>query len=91
MAITYEWVAEPVDKHGDIIDPLFDDTLAKVKEWKAEDFDGCVRIEYALVRNDGNDEEGLQERQYAYTHDGFKFDHGAKVPKRFIKEAGLGL
>lgn len=85
--IQYEWVAEPMDKYDDIIDPIFCDTYIDARKYKVADFDGCVKIEIGLVRNLGNDEDGLLDRQYAYSLD-TEFDGGAKIPKRFLKERG---
>lgn len=84
--VQYEWVAEPIDKDDDIIDPMYSATLNEAKSWSIEDFDGAVKIKIALVRNLGNDEEGLQDRQYAYL-DNFEFDGGATMPNRFMLEA----
>jgi hypothetical protein len=86
MSITYEWVAEPTDEYDDIIDPIFGDTYKEVADVTIANFKDAVVVNYALVRNDGNDEQGLQERQYAYIVDGLLpmlFDDGAAVPTRY--------
>ena len=86
MAVTYEWVAEPVDQHDDIIDPIFGDTFKEVEHVTADSYFDAVMVNFALVRNVGNEDDGLQERQYAYLTDGTlpdEFDGGAKIPKRF--------
>jgi hypothetical protein len=85
MKTTYEWVAEPVDKNGDIIDPIFGDTFEEVCGVEVSDFEGAVRINIALVRNTGDEESGLNERQYAYLKGGIltEFDGGASIPNRF--------
>lgn len=92
---TYEWTLEYIDEHGDIIDADFDTKLAdliKGQRYKeGEDFGGEVvrRIDIGLVRDYGNDEDGLIDRQHAYIKDGafpVKFDGGAAVPTRFALE-----
>lgn len=88
METTYEWVAEPLDEYGDIIDPLFGSSLKEVKSF-AENYEGAIATHYALVRNTGDDDDGLQERGYAYLQpDGMleaRFCNGYRVPKRFRK------
>ena len=92
MGVSYEWVAEPVDQHGDIIDPIFGDTFNDVRDVDAADFENAVAVNIALVRNVGNDDQGLQDRQYAYLTGGIlpnEFNEGADVPVRFIRQIYL--
>lgn len=84
--ISYEWALESVNVDDDIEDSYFSDSLKEVKN--TEPCDGCTgRI--ALIRNDGNEDDGLKDRQYAYFQNGMLvmyFDGGIKVPKRFLNE-----
>jgi len=86
----YEWVTEPIDKWGDIIDPQFSDTLATaIMQGRLRDFEGMVKVDLGLVRYRGSDAEGELERDYAYIIDGVmptEFPGGVKVPKRFQTE-----
>lgn len=83
---TYEWVMEPIDEHGDIIDPMYWGELqeAVLESLNYEHLD-CLRREIALVQNIGNDETGLQERNYFYIKDGKlqPSEDGCMAPKRF--------
>lgn len=85
--VHYEWVAEPTDEFGDIIDPLFGDTFADVVKF-AEGYE-CHATNFALVRNAGTEADGLEERGYAYLdetdHLPEYFDCGHKVPKKFAR------
>ena len=83
--VSYEWVAEETDEHGDIIEPWFGESLHEVLYCT---MDSQFKVRVALVRNEGNDEDGLQDRQYAYVVNGLlePFDGGAMIPKRFFKE-----
>lgn len=84
----YEWVAEPLDKHGDIIDPYFTETLTDLEHIPAHD--DAVRVDIALVVYIGNDANGETAREYAYIVDGKlpeEFDDLCiKIPKRFHNE-----
>jgi len=85
MAITYEWVAEEYDENGDIIDPMFGETLNEVLGFLPP----APNVKYALTKNIGDRWEGLQDRQYAYvTVFGLpvEFDDGYKVPARYHRE-----
>jgi hypothetical protein len=89
--VYYEWSLEYIDKRGDIIDIDFADKVA--------DFGMSVlSARLCLVRNAGNEIDGLQDRQWAYVKDGqlpVHFEDSAanettvKVPKRFQEELKL--
>lgn len=89
--VSYEWVCEPLDEHGDIIDPLFGDTLAEVIRFGLK-YKGAAEFAYALVRNVGNDIDGIKDREYAYLDHlaqlPDEFPSGAQVPQRFHQEKG---
>lgn len=61
-----EWVAEPCDEYGDIIDPKYGDTEREVTacvEWSDVD---VAYWDIAKVRRLGNNDEGELERVYEY-------------------------
>lgn len=66
--VIYEWSIETVDEHGDIIDSSFWDELPK------EPLEENQRL--CLVRNEGNETDGLTDRLWAYVVDG-------KLPEYF--------
>ena len=99
MAISYEWDHETSDEHGDIDDHDFSDSL------KMSGFDHSMLYQkgndLVLVRNEGDQWEGLTDRFWAYARvaeDGKLYlpDHfnqgtgyempNMKVPQRFHKE-----
>jgi len=86
--ITYEWVFEEIEnEEGDIVDPLFSKTLREALDNEPEDDNH--RVDIALVRFEGNDEDGLNVREYAYLKNEslpVEFKDGYKIPKRFHKE-----
>ena len=82
---SYEWCWEYSDEHEDIIDLVHADTL---KSLGAAEEDS-LKPELTLIREVGNDLDGLLERGYAYPTKGKLpefFSCGARVPKRFQKE-----
>lgn len=89
--VAYEWVVEYVDAYGDIIDLDHGDTLEGVfASWRDFRPDAeCVRVDLALQRRYGNDDDGEIDRGYAYVREGeleAEFDSGHKVPARFRKQ-----
>jgi hypothetical protein len=85
--VQYEWTLETLDD-GDIIDSNFSDTLTFDKS----DLDGK---DLGLVRNEGNEADGVTDRLWAYVKDGklpecFSDSMGTlvaiKVPQRFHNE-----
>lgn len=98
MATTYEWDVEELDAPAtaddpEIVDHNFCDSYAEAVAILAG-LDAPGRI--VLVRNVGNDVEGLTDRAWAYVVDGKlpdEFTYGAdeysgiRVPKRFHAEA----
>ncbi len=85
----YEWDIETIDKRDNIEDHDFDDRLADLAPRHKYDPDGpaCFLV---LVRNWGNEHDGLLNRQWAYvTRSGElpnEFDGGDKVPQKFKTE-----
>jgi hypothetical protein len=93
--VIYEWCIEHYtdDEYQDIVDNHFSDSLT-FKEIEFEANDG-EKTRLVLVRNEGNDDNGLEDRHWAYVEDGklpqfFSDAMGEfiayEVPKRFHKE-----
>lgn len=86
--VRYEFSAEVEDEHGDIVDSWFFETLAEALATAATaDAGRGEKINVCLVRDEGNDIDGLVDRQWAYVDtDGYlpsHFDGGAAVPQKF--------
>lgn len=86
--VIYEWCYETTDEHGDILDNDHEDKLVNFSE-------GRKTNQLCLVRNEGNDIDGLNDRLWAYVKDGklpeyFSDSMGTpiaiKVPQRFHNE-----
>lgn len=83
--VFYEWSVETIDEFGDIEDSSFYDTIEEVPT-----LEDNQRL--CLVRNEGNDDEGLTHRLWAYVKDGKLPEYfsdsnecevGYKVPLKF--------
>ena len=96
--VQYEWLIETLDldncptddaDDADIIEVNHADTYAEALKW-AESQEQPVRI--GLVRDRGNDIDGVIDRQWAYLSAGTMgtlpkyFDGGTPVPARFHNE-----
>lgn len=87
MKTTYEWDYETVDENGDIVDHNHADQLSKFT-------DGDKTNTLVLVRDVESENNGLEDRTWAYVKDGklpeyFSDARGAlvyKVPQRFHAE-----
>ena len=89
MSVVYEWVVEEVDSDGDIVETAAWDTLSDCRKQMAKVNEPGCHWELCLVRNQGNNDQGLQDRQWAYVVDGElpdEFDGGAIVPKKYLAE-----
>lgn len=84
--ITYEWGYEIEDQNGDIIDNHFEDNLNDLKGESGN---------LVLVRNEGNEIDGVTDRYWAYVKanklpDFFTDSMGSsvniKVPQKFRKQ-----
>ena len=79
--VTYEWCCEYVNSDGDIVDCDFSEKLSDI--YPARLWRDVRRRDYqptfCLIRNYGNDEDGLLDRGYAYATE-YYFDSGQKVP-----------
>lgn len=86
--VAYEWTLETVED-GDIVDSNFADSLTEID--KAD----LIGKDLGLVRNEGNENDGVTDRLWAYVKDGklpgcFSDSMGTpiaiKVPQRFHNE-----
>lgn len=86
--VMYEWCWECWDQNGtEILDLFHGDTLAILGGPTGPTLRNLARL--TLIREWGNDIEGIQARTYAYPENGrlpTEFENGIKVPKRFQKE-----
>lgn len=87
--VAYEWDFETTfineDGETEIIDHHHSEKLADLK-WMVE---SGVEGRIVLIRETGNEDDGLDVRQWAYPEDSIlpdEFDQGNKVPKRFKYE-----
>jgi len=89
MSVKYEWTIEELED-GEVIDSDFRD---KLLEFNFSHF--TTDIYLGLVRNEGNDIDGLTNRLWAYVKDGKLPDYfqdaylqntSIKIPARFYKE-----
>lgn len=74
--ITYEWTLEVITE-GDIVDNDFSDALSFNK-------DDLVGNDLGLVRNEGNEVAGIEDRHWAYVKDG-------KLPEYFTNAEGQSV
>lgn len=82
METRYEWCYETTDEHGDILSGDFED---KLKDFQ----DNRKTSQLCLVRNVGDEIDGVQYRSWAYVENGKLpeyFEDGYKVPMRFHQE-----
>lgn len=82
----YEWVVEEVDSYGDRLDSNAFDTYKEAIRYLTG-MEGTFEI--CLVRNFGNDNQGVVDREWAYIVNGVlpsEFDGGSKVPQKYFKE-----
>lgn len=90
--VDYEWVCEIVDAHGDIIEPLFADTLVEALGYRDHEYEGKASVQIALVKHEYTDIDGELGRGYAYLEDGKlpeSFEDGnvnPDIPVRFRNE-----
>lgn len=88
IKVAYEWTLETVED-GDIVDSNFVDSLTEINN---ADLTGK---DLGLVRNEGNENDGVTNRLWAYVKDGKLPDYfqdaylqntSIKIPARFHKE-----
>lgn len=97
--VSYEWCIESQDADGDIQSVNHADTLAEPRRVRDEEAPDWHKVEIALSRTEGNDDDGINWRGYAYLTDNgiepvFSSYHaesggaqdGPNVPQRFLKE-----
>ena len=90
MGVSYEWDIEEVDENGDVQDH---DCRAHLTDFGISPVIDGERYQLVLVRNVGNDSDGLTERDWAYAerHNGRwvlpeHFEGGKPVPQRYHEE-----
>lgn len=90
--VTYEWVMESVDEHGDIQDSDFG---SKLSDFPIDKVLQTIKTStLALVRNSwidyGDGENGeLDDKSWAYVSDEklpVEFDNGSPVPMKYLTE-----
>jgi len=89
MPVTYEWKAEKVDEHEDIVDMSFAKKLANLDMEINQVF--AVKVNVCLVRDEHDLDGMLLDRSHGYINGGKMaetFDEGGSVPLRFRAEAG---
>ena len=66
--VTYEWVAEYVDEHADIVDHVHADVgqLDVLLNQCVIEKHSTLRIEFAVQRFERNELDGIVDRSYAY-------------------------
>lgn len=80
--LSYEWEAQEIDANGDIQDLDYSEDLAELLARRPS-------RTFCLVRQTGNDDDGVNTREWAYLDlfDGFEleeeFTDGRRVPKKF--------
>lgn len=82
----YEWDIESKDEHGDVFDHWHENRLKDLPPLDENE-------DLVLVRNYGDELDGLLLREWAYVKDGVlptHFSEGAIVPERFHKEFAKG-
>ena len=92
--VQYEWLYEHTDIHGDIHDHDHANTYAELMR-VSRTIEG-LKGNVVLVRNEGNENEGLTHKSWAYLKDGklpacfsdaFNCElPNMKVPQKFIKQ-----
>lgn len=87
MTVQYEWDVEEVED-DEILDHHHDENVRTLlRVWFSEIATGTARL--VLVKNVGNDVDGLIHRAWAYVENDKlpdEFDDGSKVPQRFKRE-----
>jgi hypothetical protein len=69
MRVNWEWQVCHVDKHGDIQDLDFADSLSELAaDWQVP-VDGCVQVTIRLVRSEYTESEGLLDKHEFWPDD----------------------
>jgi hypothetical protein len=88
--VIHEWLVEAVDQHGDILDSNCYPTLVDAISTTLGCPEGQDYYRIGLVRDEGNNDAGLVDRQWAYIlSDGTlpdEYSNGAIIPKKFRVE-----
>jgi len=89
MKTYYEWDIETVDSESfDVLDHHHGDKLKELEHFKTQKPDAGEHYELVLVRDTGDEYEGITSRGHWYPMEEgeAEFSNGYSVPKRFIKE-----
>lgn len=91
--VHYEWDVETMDEHGDVLDHFHCDTAEKALD-ELDEATAQEPRQLVLVRDEGNEEDGITNRTWAYVKDGqlpIYFQDENFVPVRFHKELQKAL
>jgi hypothetical protein len=78
--IRIEWLVEEIDEHGEIIEVTHCDSYLQARRFAG--LSDAPQVDIGLVRDRGNDTDGLINRQWAY------IDADGKLPIRFEDSGG---
>ena len=87
--VDYEWTIEDTDSYGDIHGTDEMSVARAISRSRTESYTENCKPVLVLVRMEGNQDEGLLDRQYAYIKSGElpkEFDGGALVPKYILNQ-----
>jgi len=87
--VDYEWTIEDTDSYGDILGTDEMSVVEAISRSRTESYIENCKPVLVLVRMEGNQDEGLLDRQYAYLKSGElpkEFDDGALVPKYILNQ-----
>ena len=87
--VDYEWTIEDTDSYGDIHGTDEMSVASAISRSRTESYIENRKPVLVLVRMEGNQDEGLLDRQYAYIKSGElpkEFDGGALVPKYILNQ-----
>lgn len=85
MAVSYEWKVEFIDDFDDIQDYEHEEanaaglSRAVIAAGKVADYLNCTRSRICLVRDEGGDVEGLQDREHAYIREGVLLNYESPI------------
>lgn len=95
MAVAYEWIVELVGSDDDIIETDGHNSAAGALDYmrRVPADEGC-RYDWGVTRNQGDDCQGLTDRQWAYVDNDAlpaTFDGGATIPARLRAELAKAI
>ena len=87
--VHYEWTIEDTDAYGDIHETAELSVTEAISRSRTGSYVKKCKPVLVLVRQEGNQDEGLLDRQWAYPLDEKlpdRFDGGALVPKYILNQ-----